>query len=358
MNSSIVSVVLLIPGLPIKQAYFARIMQKAQQLGELESWRLLFFTRKSGIETGNRTLLDLKRNDPYDFTFSSANQELKPHPRTKSRMARGLCEVPELSAQRASKSIDQATTNAGEITHLFWVSCAEIGAQGVELELMSLLGIAEFTEALCIHFMGCAAAFTGIKLSDNIVKAELEAAETMVSVELCTLHFRKEYVEDNILANSLFGDGAAAALMRNSNKGLKIQQSYSQWVPGGEQEDAAGIGDFGFEMKLSNRFEALLDGGIQHLKELFEVQQGRSSNAKDAIHPGGNKYFLKVQAAFGCPEVGNFHAVEVLKNFGNMSLAKTHFVFAKMLHDPLVNGDILSLGFGPGLTLEALHLEK
>ena len=132
----------------------------------------------------------------------------------------------------------------------------------------------------------------------------------------------------------------------------------SQVIREGEKDMAWGIGDFGFEMKLSKYIPSLLDGGIQQLRELFEKRFKVSQIQNFAIHPGGKQILSKVQEAFGLSPKVNFHALEVLKNFGNMSSATILFVLEKMLHDPLVNGDILSLGFGPGLTLETLHLEK
>ncbi len=358
MNSSIVSIGLANPGLPIKQASIASFMKFAHQLDEVEARKLRFLYRKSGIETRHSVLLDFEKENPSDFTFFPANQELKPFPRTKSRMEVFTKSAPKLAFEASKKCLDQATTNAGEITHLILVSCTGMVAPGVELELMSLLGLPDTVERYCIHFMGCYAAFTGIKLADKILKAEPHAKVLMVSVELCTLHFQKEYVEDNILANSLFGDGAAAALLENSNKGLKIKSYMSQVIREGEKDMAWGIGDFGFEMKLSKYIPSLLDGGIQQLRELFEKRFKVSQIQNFAIHPGGKQILSKVQEAFGLSPKVNFHALEVLKNFGNMSSATILFVLEKMLHDPLVNGDILSLGFGPGLTLETLHLEK
>jgi predicted naringenin-chalcone synthase len=48
----------------------------------------------------------------------------------------------------------------------------------------------------------------------------------------------------------------------------------------------------------------------------------------------------------------------VLRTFGNMSSASILFVLERMLQDPIIQGDILALGFGPGLTLETTHYEK
>ena len=177
-------------------------------------------------------------------------------------------------------------------------------------------------------------------------------------MELCTLHFQKEYSEDNLLANSLFGDGAAAALVMNSEKGLKIKSYLSQVFKDGDQDMAWGIGDFGFEMKLSKYNPALLDQGIRQLKEVFEKKFKLSQIRNFAIHPGGKQILQKVQEAFELGEEANFHAMNVLRQFGNMSSATILFVLDRMMNDPNVKGEILAMGFGPGLTLETLHLEK
>ena len=50
--------------------------------------------------------------------------------------------------------------------------------------------------------------------------------------------------------------------------------------------------------------------------------------------------------------------MEVLRHFGNMSSATILFVLERMMRDNNMQGEILSMGFGPGLTLETLLLEK
>ena len=206
--------------------------------------------------------------------------------------------------------------------------------------------------------MGCYAAFTGLRLADQLVKANPKARVLVVSVELCTLHFQKEYTEDNLLANSLFGDGAAAALVMQSEKGLLIKNYLSEVLWEGEKDMAWKIGDFGFEMRLSQYIPYLLNQGIRRLRDLFEAKFNFSEVQHVAIHPGGKQILIQVQEAFGLSPEVNRHALEVLRTCGNMSSASILFVLERMLQDPTIQGDILALGFGPGLTLETTHYEK
>jgi predicted naringenin-chalcone synthase len=333
-------------------------MQLAHQLDEAEGRKLGFLYRMSGIHSRHSVLNDFDKLSVEDFSFFPNNQALSPFPGTKARMEVFQNSAPDLSAEAAQSCLDQAGETSESLTHLILVSCTGMVAPGVELQLMEKLGLSDSVERYCIHFMGCYAAFTGLKLADKILRAEPDAKVLVVSVELCTLHFQKEYSEDNILANSLFGDGAAAALVMNSEKGLKINSYLSQVLREGERDMAWGIGDFGFEMRLSKYIPNLLDQGIRQLKETFEKKFQLSQIRNFAIHPGGKQILQKVQEAFELSPEVNHHAMEVLRKFGNMSSATILFVLDRMMKDPEVQGDILSMGFGPGLTLETLHLEK
>lgn len=358
MNSSIVSIGLSNPGKPIPQSEISRFMQQAHQLDELESRKLQFFYRMSGIDYRYSVLDDFEKKEAAEFTFFPKNKELNPFPGTKARMQVFQKEAPKLGFMACNDALMQAQVKPEEVTHLVLVSCTGMVAPGVELELVEKLGLNGEVERYCIHFMGCYAAFTGLKLADKILKAEPEAKVLVVAVELCTLHFQKDYTEDNLLANSLFGDGAAAALVMNSQSGLKIKNYLSQILREGEKDMAWGIGDLGFEMRLSQYIPALLDQGIRRLKSVFEEKFGLSQIQNFAIHPGGKQILQKVQEAFGWhPEV-NHHAMDVLKNFGNMSSVSILFVLERMMKDSTIEGDILAMGFGPGLTLETLQLEK
>jgi predicted naringenin-chalcone synthase len=358
MNSSIVSIGLSNPGAPIPQAEISRFMQLAHQLDAQERRKLDFLYRKSGIDSRHSVLDDFQTEEVSDFTFFPKNKELHPFPGTAARMQVFEEKGPELAEQAVRSALQQAGVEANSLTHLILISCTGMVAPGLELDLMRRLGIPSSVERYCIHFMGCYAAFTGLRLADQLVKANPKARVLVVSVELCTLHFQKEYTEDNLLANSLFGDGAAAALVMQSEKGLQIKNYFSEVLWEGEKDMAWKIGDFGFEMRLSQYIPSLLNQGIRRLRDLFEAKFNFSQVKHVAIHPGGKQILIQVQEAFGLSPEVNQHALEVLRTCGNMSSASILFVLERMLQDSSIQGDILALGFGPGLTLETTHYEK
>jgi predicted naringenin-chalcone synthase len=358
MNSSIVSIGLSNPGEPIPQAEISRFMQLAHQLDAQERRKLDFLYRKSGIDSRHSVLDDFQTEEVSDFTFFPKNKELHPFPGTAARMQVFEEKGPELAEQAVRSALQQAEVEANSLTHLILISCTGMVAPGLELDLMRRLDIPSSVERYCIHFMGCYAAFTGLRLADQLVKANPKSRVLVVSVELCTLHFQKEYTEDNLLANSLFGDGAAAALVMQSEKGLQIKNYFSEVLWEGEKDMAWKIGDFGFEMRLSQYIPSLLNQGIRRLRDLFEAKFNFSKVRHVAIHPGGKQILIQVQEAFGLSPEVNRHALEVLRTCGNMSSASILFVLERMLQDSSIQGDILALGFGPGLTLETTHYEK
>ena len=358
MQPSLVSIGVANPGNPISQQNIAHFMQLAHQLDEVESRKLGIFYRMSGIDTRYSVLEDFEKNQVEDFSFFPNNKSFSPFPGTGARMKVFQEKAPDLTYQASLSALDQAQVDPSSITHLILVSCTGMVAPGVELELMQRLGLSDQIERYCIHFMGCYAAFTGIKLADKILRSEPEAKVLLVTVELCTLHFQKEYTEDNLLANSLFGDGAAAALLMRSDVGLKLGPYLGHVLRDGEQDMAWGIGDFGFEMRLSKYIPALLDQGIKNLTQIFEEKFKLSQIRHFAIHPGGKQILAKVQEAFDLPKQVNVHAEQVLRQYGNMSSASILFVLRRMMDDPEISGEILAMGFGPGLTLETLQLTK
>lgn len=359
MQSHIISIGLANPGNPIPQENISRFMQMAHGLDSSESRKLGFVYRKSGIRQRFSALKDFNQEDPGKFAFFPNNHTLEPFPGTASRMQVFRKEAPVLANLAIQRCLVKADVLPEKVSHLILVSCTGMYAPGVEMDIIQAMGFSNNIERYAIHFMGCYAAFNAIKLADRICRSEAESNVLVVGVELCTIHFQKEYNEDNVIANALFGDGAAAVLIKSSSlEGLAIKQYQSNILIEGESEMAWSIGDFGFEMKLSKYIPELLSNGIREFRKNLETKFGISQIRQFAIHPGGKQILRKIEAAFGIGEEQNFHAHRVLEKFGNMSSVTILFVLAAILDDPGIHGEILAMGFGPGLTLETLLLEK
>lgn len=358
MNNHIVSIGTANPGNPVSQIQIGEFMKMAHGLDVQESRKLNFVYRQTGIENRYSVIEDFNYTHPEKFQFFPKNKDLEPFPSTKKRMGLFEKSALALAVRAVNDCLGNTHIQAKEISHLILVSCTGMFAPGLDLEIIHSLGLRNDIERYAIHFMGCYAAFNAIKLADRICDSEPSAKVLVLSIELCTLHFQKEYTEDNLLANAIFGDGAAAALVRRSSEGLKIKKYHSRVFKEGESDMAWSIGDFGFEMRLSKYVPDLLHKGLSeilgYLEEIFQLSKIKNF----AIHPGGKQILQKVESAFQISPNQNLPSHEILKSFGNMSSATILFVLKKWLTDNEKKGDILAMGFGPGLTLETLLLEK
>jgi predicted naringenin-chalcone synthase len=358
MDNHIVSIGTANPGAPISQSRISNFMKKAHGLDPQESRKINFVYNKSGIATRHSVIRDFEFDNPEEYKFFPNNEALEPFPSTKQRMSLFKDEALGLAIEAIENCLKAVKVIPEEVTHLVLVSCTGMFAPGLELEIMRQLGIKSNVERYSIHFMGCYAAFNAIKLADRICDSQQDAKVLLVSVELCTIHFQKVYTEDNVLANAIFGDGAAAALVCKGNSGLSIRNYHSQLFPDTENDMAWSIGDFGFEMKLSKYVPDLLGKGLHQIRQHLESMFSLSGIKNFAIHPGGKQILHKVEEAFKINKEQNLHSHEVLHAFGNMSSATILFVLEKWLLQTEKTGPILALGFGPGLTLETLLLEK
>lgn len=358
MDNYILSIGTANPSSPIPQRQISRFMQLAHQLDERESRKLNFIYRQSGINTRHSVLDDFRYENPKDFTFFPQNEKLEPFPTTKDRMNLFQQTAKAVGKEAIENCLKNTSLKTKDITHLILVSCTGMYAPGLEIDLIHEMGFSPTIERYSIHFMGCYAAFNAIKLADRICDADEKSNVLILSVELCTIHFQKTYTEDNLIANAIFGDGGAAALISKNGEGLKIKNYGSQIVQEGEADMAWAIGDFGFEMKLSKYVPELLSIGLHSLMNFLEEKHQLSTIKHFAVHPGGKQILQKVEEAFGISEEQNHYSHEVLQEKGNMSSATILFVLEKWLQDKSKSGNILAMGFGPGLTLETLLLEK
>ena len=206
-----------------------------------------------------------------------------------------------------------------------------------------------------------------LKTADYICRADENASVLIVCIELCTLHFQKENTLDNWVANSLFSDGAAAVIVENSlhtsvESSLQLQSFYSEFVPEAHDEMGWYVGNMGFEMKLTSKVSKLIKHHIKPITESLLSKAGLSFEeiGAFAVHPGGKKILEAAEVALEIPRAANRFAYDTLREFGNMSSATILFVLKKMMDDKeAAPGEkILGFAFGPGLTVEALLLER
>lgn len=339
----------------IKQSEVVDFMIKAHELNEIEAHDLRVLYRATGIQQRFTTIPDYAKTS--GFEFFPDNEKLDPFPTTTERGHWYQNHALQIGAEAAEKCLD-GKIDREEITHLITVSCTGMYAPGLDIELVNELELKSTVERTAINFMGCYAAFNALKVANHICSGQ-KANVLIVCVELCTLHFQKESTEDNLLANSLFGDGAAAVLVQNESNGsaLSIEKFKCDLLPKEKEEMAWKVGDFGFEMRLSSYVPDAIKTSIAPMVSELKKESGIESFDLFAIHPGGKRILTVVEEELGISKEENLPAHEILKNFGNMSSPTILFVMKEILDNISESDDgksLLAFAFGPGLTLESL----
>jgi predicted naringenin-chalcone synthase len=226
--------------------------------------------------------------------------------------------------------------------------------------LVDALGLSPNIQRHTVNFMGCYAAFHGLRLADMICKTDTHARVLMVSVELCSLHFTGKNNDDNLLSTYLFSDGAAACIITNkipaNGRFLRLDDFESVLLSEGKNDMAWQVGNHGFEMVLSSQVPQHVENNIALAvdKLLYKNELSRAQMAHYAIHPGGKSILKGFGRALQIEDEVLAESYKVLFEHGNMSSATIMFVLKEILENNQKSpGHIYAAAFGPGLTIES-----
>ncbi len=360
-------------------AFMQNVYKNTYQIDEKEQRKIKILYKKTGINTRYSCLSDYSKLQ-NEWEFYPKNAQLEPFPNVALRMnyfdkyalplaLKAIKELPDFQEDNTKNQ----QGNQQKITHLLTVSCTGLAAPGLDIALVSALNLPTNTVRSSVNFMGCYAGFHALKQADYICKADNKARVLVVCVELCTLHFQKNYDTDNLMANALFADGACACIVTptpavastptnmpaNDRQGLTIENFYSEILANGEKDMAWRITSSGFLMTLSGYIPQLIG---KDMKTLFEKVLSNANLTQNdikywAIHPGGKKILEAVENSLQLPQNALEISHNVLKNFGNMSSVTIFFVLKEMLEEKnkqekQAKEYIFATGFGPGLTME------
>jgi predicted naringenin-chalcone synthase len=266
----------------------------------------------------------------------------------------------ETAARRALEGVFQA----GEITHLIVVTCTGFFAPGPDVALIDRLALPRGVRRLQIGFMGCQAALQGLQVANAICGSDPEAVVLLVCVELCTLHFSRTPTDENLVVNSLFADGAAAAVLsapgRRQGRGCFAIEGFASQVAADTQGMLAWrIGDQGFSMGLDVAVPGLVGREVPGFTAGLLAAGGWTQAEVDfwAVHPGGPAILEAVVTALDLPAGALESARAVLREYGNMSSPTLLFVLDRLLAGaPAGRG--VALAFGPGVSLEGMRWRR
>ena len=298
-----------------------------------------------------RDALDGTNNTNSPFLPTPENDGVGPS--TGVRMERYAAEAGPMALRAARGALAEAGWPADSITHIVTVSCTGFIAPGVDLALITGLGLRSTIERTHVGFMGCHGALNGLRVANAFTTADPTARVLLCAVELCSLHYYYGSAADKLVANAIFADGAAAVVGSAASGDWSLQSSGSCLIPDSAADMGWAVSDHGFEMMLSRRVPGLIARHLKPWLESWLKDKGLSLTevASWAVHPGGPKIVAAVEESLELPPQALGVSREVLADFGNMSSPTVLFVLDRLRKENAPR-PCVALGFGPGLVVE------
>ena len=182
----------------------------------------------------------------------------------------------------------------------------------------------------------------------------------LVAVEICTLAFRlDELTKANIVATALFGDGAAACVLRAGEAGIAaVEMSGQHTWP--DTLDIMGwtIDPQGFGVIFDRAIPPFAEEHIAPaIAGILAARTGLADIDRFACHPGGAKVIAALERALSLEQGALDHERAVLADYGNMSAPTALFVLERLIRAGLPSRTLLT-AMGPGFTASCVSLKR
>ena len=259
----------------------------------------------------------------------------------------------------AGRALDKAGIAIEEVGAVVAVSTTGVATPSFDALLIERLQLPRTVTRLPIFGLGCAGGAIGLARAASLAAAMPRKAVLFVVVELCTLQFRRDdLARSNIVATALFGDGAAAAVLRcgPAEIGPAIVASGEHTWPGSLDIMGWDVAEDGLKAIFSRDIPRLVTAELGPVLNDFLTRQGLSLGDVDRFvcHPGGPKVIDAYETIFGGNFPGAAEARRSLKDYGNMSAVSVLFVLEAMLGTARAAnknwGRALLIALGPGFS--------
>ncbi|HOO16439.1 MAG: hypothetical protein KBH81_03320 [Phycisphaerae bacterium] len=234
---------------------------------------------------------------------------------------------------------------------LVTVSCTHASAPGLEAAVYDQPVVCRAAHRWNLGFMGCSGGLAALRLVQEMSPRGHTAL--IVACELSSLHFQYSTELDQMTANVLFADGAAAAVISAEPSPVRVVDCRCATLPEAADQMIWFADDRGLRLRLSQDLPDTLAAALPDAVRTFLGDNGLAvSDVKHwLVHPGGPQILDAAGAALGLPAAALELSRSVLRRYGNMSSATILFILRALLAQR-PKGLCVALAFGPGLTIE------
>lgn len=264
-----------------------------------------------------------------------------------------------LFVDAAEKALMRAHLSGGDIDTIVTVCSSGIATPSLEARVARRMGFRSNVTRVPVFGLGCAGGVSGLSIASRLAQARPGTNVLLVTVELCSLALRlDELTKANIVAISLFGDGAAAIVLRAGDGGAtQIEATGEHLWPDtlgimGWSVDPEGFGVI-FRRTIPSFVTTHLNSAVT------EILSGMRLSMEDIdrfiCHPGGAKVINALESALALDQGTLVHERQIIADYGNMSSPTILFVLEQACTKGLPARSLLT-ALGPGFTASCVTL--
>ncbi|WP_139977305.1 type III polyketide synthase [Nocardioides litoris] len=256
-----------------------------------------------------------------------------------------------------------------------------LAVPSLEARIAATIGMREDVVRMPLVGLGCVAGAAGVARLHDYLLGHPDAVAVLVSAELCSLTLQRDDVSvANLVASSLFGDGAAAVVAVGEQRAAalpaggaaepggavrpQVLASTSRLYPDSERTMGWDVGAGGLKIVLDSKVPDLVQAYVGGDVDRFLATQGltRADVEWYVAHPGGPKVLDALAAALGVDRSALQVTWDSLSRVGNLSSASVLHVLADTLEltgdrAPRPGSYGLLLAMGPGFCSELVLLK-
>jgi alkylresorcinol/alkylpyrone synthase len=259
----------------------------------------------------------------------------------------------------ARKAIANADLAPADIDTVVTVCSTGIATPTLEARAAGKLGFRTDISRVPVFGLGCAGGVSGLSIASRLAQSRPGSNVLLVALELCTLAVRHdELTKANVVAASLFGDGAAAIVLRAGDGGAtRIEATGEKLWPDtldimGWSVDPEGFGVV-FQRTIPDFIRDHMGAAVGEILE--RMQLSIDDVDRFVCHPGGTKVIAALERALSLDQGALDHEREVIADYGNMSAPTVLFVLERLRAQGLPKRSLLT-SLGPGFTASCVAL--
>jgi alkylresorcinol/alkylpyrone synthase len=266
-----------------------------------------------------------------------------------------------LYVEVAEKALAEANLAAADIDTVVTICSTGIATPSLDARVSRRMGFRSDISRVPVFGLGCAGGVSGLSIASKLAQARPGTNVLLVALELSSLAVRlDELTKANIIAVSLFGDGAAAIVLRAGDGGAtRIEHTGEHLWPNTLDVMGWNIDPTGFGVILRRTVPEFVTTELKPalLKILASMQLSISDIDRFVCHPGGAKVINAIEAALSLDQGTLEHERQIIAEYGNMSAPTVLFILERAMAKGLPPRSLVT-ALGPGFTASCVTLRN